>query len=89
MGIATKSTLDRINWPAVNRATRRQVRNREVYCPPISLFRWWARRPHALTRALLDASKIEPEDLVSDPFSGEARSRSRLRQKAIEFMRRT
>jgi len=70
MGIATKSTLDRINWPAVNRATRRQVRNREVYCPPISLFRWWARRPHALTRALLDASKIEPEDLVSDPFSG-------------------
>ncbi len=70
MGVTTRSTLDGINWSAVNRATRRQVRNREVYCPPISLFRWWARRPHALTRALLDASNLEPEDLVSDPFSG-------------------
>jgi putative DNA methylase len=62
--------LRRIDWAAVNRATKRQIRNREVHCPPISLFRWWARRPHALTGALLDASKLRSTDLVSDPFSG-------------------
>ncbi len=62
--------LQRINWSAVNRATRHQVRNREVYCPPISLFRWWARRPHALAGAILDSSNLKQQDLVSDPFSG-------------------
>lgn len=62
--------LQRIDWSAVNRTTRRQVRNREVYCPPISLFRWWARRPHALAGAILEAGNLKQQDLVSDPFSG-------------------
>lgn len=62
--------LGRVNWSVVNRATRREVRNREVHCPPISLFRWWARRPHALARSLLKASNLKRQDLVSDPFSG-------------------
>src|SRR5205814_9026266 len=35
----------RVDWANANRLTRHQVRNREIYCPPISLFRWWARRP--------------------------------------------
>src|SRR5262252_5086098 len=64
------SVLSRVKWAAVNRLTRRQVRNRELYCPPISLFRWWARRPHALVSALLEASRLKRGDLVSDPFSG-------------------
>lgn len=64
------SLLQRVNWSEVNRATRRQVRNREVHCPPISLFRWWARRPHALAGALLEAGHLKQRDLVSDPFSG-------------------
>lgn len=62
--------LKRIDWAAVNRTTRRQVGNREVFCPPISLFRWWARRPHALIGALLEASRLRHGELVSDPFSG-------------------
>lgn len=62
--------LRRVNWSAVNRTTRHQVRNREVHCPPISLFRWWARRPHALAGALLEAGNLKQQDLVSDPFSG-------------------
>ena len=62
--------LKRINWATVNRATRRQVRNREQYCPPVSLFRWWARRPHALVGALLDGSRLSAGERVSDPFSG-------------------
>lgn len=62
--------LKRIDWARVNRLTRRQLFNREVYCPPISLFRWWARRPHALIGALLDAARLSRGALVSDPFSG-------------------
>lgn len=62
--------LARVDWKTANRVTRHQVRNRELYCPPISLFRWWARRPHSLVSALLDASHLAPRDLVSDPFSG-------------------
>lgn len=62
--------IQQINWSRVNRATRRQVRNREIYCPPISLFRWWARRPHALAGAPLEAGRLKKNDLVSDPFSG-------------------
>ncbi len=33
-------------------------------------FRWWARRPYALTGALLEASRLRTKDIVSDPFSG-------------------
>jgi putative DNA methylase len=62
--------LKRINWAVVNRASRRQVRNRENHCPPVSLFRWWARRPHALVGALLEASRLPEGERVSDPFSG-------------------
>jgi len=62
--------LKRINWAVVNRATRRQVRNREYHCPPVSLFGWWARRPHPLVGALPDASGLSTGERVSDPFSG-------------------
>lgn len=62
--------LKQIDWPRVNRKTRRQLKNRETYCPPISLFRWWARRPHALIGALLEASELSRGQLVADPFSG-------------------
>jgi hypothetical protein len=64
--------LTRVDWAAVEELMRIQQRNREVHTPPISLFRWWARRPHALVGALLDAAQeIASEPLtVSDPFSG-------------------
>jgi putative DNA methylase len=64
--------LTRVDWAAVEELVRIQQRNREVHTPPISLFRWWARRPHALVGALLDAAQeIASEPLtVSDPFSG-------------------
>lgn len=62
--------IQQVNWASVNKATRREVRNREIHCPAISLFRWWARRPHALARALLKASRLRRNDLISDPLSG-------------------
>jgi len=74
LGMATLAgktpILARVDWANANRLTRHQVRNREIYCPPISLFRWWARRPHALVSALLDASSLKAGALVSDPISG-------------------
>jgi len=62
-----------VNWQSVGREVVHQQRNREQYTPVISLYRWWARRPHALIGAILDAAvKVQgKKDLrVSDPFSG-------------------
>lgn len=71
-GVTTTTTLlDRVAWDSVNGRVRREQHNREVYVPPISLFRWWARRPHALIGALIDAACENQKTLViSDPFSG-------------------
>lgn len=59
-----------VDWKRVNRKVRSEVRNREQYCPAISLFRWWARRPNALVGAILEAYHCRDPHLVSDPFSG-------------------
>jgi putative DNA methylase len=73
-GPASEALLAQIDWPSVDQLVRLQQRSRERHTPPISLYRWWARRPHALIGALLDAagdlqgSKCAP--VVADPFSG-------------------
>jgi putative DNA methylase len=64
------SLLARVSWADVDELVRRQQRNREVHAPGISLYRWWARRPHALIGALLDAACDDDVPVVSDPFSG-------------------
>jgi len=72
-GWAVFLILDRIDWKILSDEARRQQRNREVQNPTISLFRWWARRSHAVFGALLDAAAQEFDEirfLVSDPFSG-------------------
>src|SRR5438105_4877371 len=48
--------LAAVDWPTVGKEVRRQQRSRERITPTISVYRWWARRPHALIGALLDAS---------------------------------
>ncbi|MBN2034500.1 MAG: hypothetical protein JW836_14595 [Deltaproteobacteria bacterium] len=70
---ATRSILERVDWPSVNAVVAMQQKARNQYSPVISLYRWWARRPHALIGALLDASSdsFGAEGMyVSDPFSG-------------------
>src|SRR5690242_17654925 len=65
--------VNRIPWADLDRLVEAQQRNRETYSPAISLFRWWARRPHAVAGAILDAAKAEfgaDSFLVADPFSG-------------------
>jgi putative DNA methylase len=65
--------IDHVNWSKLDALVTRQQRNRSAYAPVISLFRWWARRPHSFAGALLDAAKVEfgrASFLVADPFSG-------------------
>src|SRR5437870_2765829 len=65
--------IDRINWPILDSLVEVQQRNRETHSPVISLYRWWARRPHAVVGAILDGARAEfgkESFLVADPFSG-------------------
>jgi putative DNA methylase len=64
----SNNLLEAIDWPALDRRVSREQRNREVYSPAVSLFRWWARRPHALIGEILDAADRGAQ--ISDPFSG-------------------
>lgn len=65
--------LHRVNWNGLDRLVIRQQRNRSAHAPAISLYRWWARRPHSFAGAVLDAAQKEFKGrsfLIADPFSG-------------------
>jgi len=66
--------IDNVNWRGLDRLVIHQQRNRAAHAPVISLFRWWARRPHCFAGALLEAAqrefRKEKDFLVADPFSG-------------------
>lgn len=65
--------LSRVDWGDIEQTIIQEQRNRERYTPVISAYRWWARRPHALMGAVLDAAvkaKGGEPPVVSDPFSG-------------------
>lgn len=49
-----------------------ESRNREVHLPPISVYRWWARRTEAVNGAIIDAvNRDRPGQLlVADVFAG-------------------
>lgn len=70
--VSPSSLLARVNWRAVGARAAKELSNREVYAPVVSTYRWWARRPHSVMGALLDAAVAHygPELTVSDPFSG-------------------
>jgi len=65
--------LGNIDWELVSSKVSGEISNRECHTPAISAFRWWARRPHRLVGAILDAAtcyyKKRPIR-VADPFSG-------------------
>lgn len=67
------SILGQVDWATISREVSKQQINREINTPVISTFRWWARRPHGLIGALLDASlQVYGHKglVVADPFSG-------------------
>src|ERR1035437_4962580 len=68
-----RSPLRHLNAPEVSSGARQESRNREVFLPPVSVYRWWARRTQAVNRAVIEAfEKDLPGErfLVVDPFSG-------------------
>lgn len=66
------SLLESIDWAQISRLAAREVINRDRYAPVVSAYRWWARRPHSVMGALLDAvvDRFGKDLIVSDPFSG-------------------
>lgn len=68
----TASLLSRVRWSRVSRLAQREVRNREVHASVVSAYRWWARRPHSVMGAILDAAidRYGEKLTVADPFSG-------------------
>ncbi len=64
--------LSTINWTAIADDARKELRNREIYAPTVSAYRWWARRSHRLIGALVDQAMgtLGHEISISDPFSG-------------------
>jgi adenine-specific DNA methylase len=69
-----KSALRHINQSAISKRARVETRNREIHLPPISVYRWWARRTEAVSGALIDAVitelKANKDVLLADPFAG-------------------
>lgn len=64
--------LSAIDWHRVSRVAQREQGSRERYVPVVSSYRWWARRPHSVMGAILDAAQrvYGNHFTVADPFSG-------------------
>jgi putative DNA methylase len=69
---ARRSVLRHLNVATVNAAARAEARSRQTALPPITTYRWWARRTEAVTGALIDAANIDQPGrlVVADPFTG-------------------
>ena len=68
-----RSPLRHLDVPAVSEAARRESRNREIHLPPVSVYRWWARRTESVNGAIIEAFERDLPGkrlLVVDPFSG-------------------
>jgi putative DNA methylase len=69
-----KSSLRHIDQGAVSKKARVETRNRELHLPPVSVYRWWARRTEAVSGALIEAVtkelKVKGGALLADPFAG-------------------
>lgn len=67
------SILSSVNAQMVSDEARRESRNREIHLPPLSTFRWWARRTGSVNTAVLEAAARalgRPVLDVLDPFAG-------------------
>ena len=71
-GAPVLSPLRHIDAAVVSEAARRESRARETFLPPVSVYRWWARRTDAVIGAIIEAAQQDNPELttVCDPFSG-------------------
>ena len=67
-----RSPLRHLDTAAVSAAAAAETRNREVHLPPVTAYRWWARRTEAINGAILDAIAVDQPGrlIVVDPFAG-------------------
>ena len=68
-----QSILKNVDQLKVSADARIETRSREVHLPPVSTYRWWARRTETVSGALVDAaaaSRPGQRLLVADPFAG-------------------
>lgn len=67
-----RSPLRHLDPEEINGRVRREVRNREVHLPPVSTYRWWARRTESVNGAVIDAVNADHPGrlVVADPFAG-------------------
>lgn len=67
-----RSVLRHLDPDALAEATRQESRARQRHLPPVSVYRWWARRTETVTGAVVDAVAADrPGQLVvADIFSG-------------------
>jgi hypothetical protein len=68
-----RSVLRHLATDEVSRAAQKESRNREIALPPVSVYRWWARRTLAVNQAILEAFQVDypgGPHLVIDPFAG-------------------
>lgn len=67
-----RSVLRHVDAQELREATRRESRARQRHLPPISVYRWWARRTETVTGAIIDAVNRDRPGrlLVADTFAG-------------------
>jgi putative DNA methylase len=70
--VPLRSPLRLLDSEQVSAAAKAESRNREVHVPPVSTYRWWARRTSAVNGAILDAFQMDFPGrlLVADMFAG-------------------
>lgn len=69
---AIYSPLRHLDPTRVSAAAKAESRNREVHLPPVSAYRWWARRTEAVNGAIIDAVATDKPGrlLIADVFAG-------------------
>src|SRR4051812_23843144 len=67
-----RSVLRHLNARAINQRVRREVRSRQHHLPPVSVYRWWARRPESVISAIVEAAEQDRAGrlVIADPFAG-------------------
>jgi putative DNA methylase len=67
-----QSPLRHLDPASVSAAAKVESRNREVHLPPVSTYRWWARRTAAVNGAIIDAvaQDMPGSLLIADIFAG-------------------
>lgn len=67
-----RSVLRHLDVTGLQAATRQESRSRQRHLPPISVYRWWARRTETVTGAIVNAVSADKPGqlLLADPFAG-------------------